>query len=149
MRDTRQRRLAREAWDDLKDASAKAGQLRALLWKVVREGQKADDAQDSSSDAFRRGREAAQRASAEDERLRDLLMEADSPDLDAVLYKLLLLPRVTDGAVWDFSDPDTLAAIAACAPGSETTRAVASIYFDLMRLADGRREVDAPLPRAA
>ncbi len=140
---------AGQAWEGLKDACAKAGQIRELLWKAVREGQAAEDAKGYSSEAFQQGRETAERAAAEDERLRDQLMSADAPDLDAVIHKFLLLTRVTDGVVWDFADPETWASVMARAPGSETTRAVASIYLDVVRLAGCAHAADKPIPQAA
>jgi hypothetical protein len=76
---------------------------------------------------------AAERRSAEADALREDLLAAQAPDLDAVAYKLTLLPQIIDD-VWDFSDPKTLGEMQAGEIPDRETAAVAAIYFDLLRL---------------
>jgi hypothetical protein len=76
---------------------------------------------------------AAERRSDEADALREDLLAAQAPDLDAVAYKLTLLPQIIDD-VWDFSDPKTLGEVLAGEIPDRETAAVAAIYFDLLRL---------------
>lgn len=89
----------------------------------------------------------AERASAAAEALRDQLLAAPAPDLEAVARKLRLLPKVTDG-VWDFTDPETLAEAMLRRPGSEATCAVAHVYLDVLTLAGSADEAEALLAAA-
>jgi hypothetical protein len=134
-------------WTALQAASAKARGEQTAIWTKARSAR--GDGRSPPSADFDRHLRAANLATADNVLLREQIMEAAAPDLEAVVQKLLLLTLVTDGVVWDFCDPETLAAALAHVPGSETTRAVAYIYLDLVRLAARQREADTPLPAAA
>lgn len=79
-----------------------------------------------------RGKAEACLAQAEAQRER--LLAAPAPDLESVAYKLTLLPLVIDD-LWDFSDPEVLAELRAGKLPDRETAPVATIYFDILRLA--------------
>lgn len=128
-----------QAWECLSEDCARARESRSSGWAAAYEAQQQFDLGLVSSAELGLKFEKAESASAAEELLRGRMMEAHAPDLDAVIQKLLELTRASDGAIWDFSDPETWAEVMRGAPDAEATRAVGLIYLDVVRLADQQR----------